>query len=109
MRTPRLRTMAPRLSTLDTSIVKAEPKRGDPHYSSAQHMAWARAVKARAGWRCQDCGKGGKLYADHITELKDGGAPFDLRNGRALCATHHTLKTINERAKRFGLIRRCSR
>jgi hypothetical protein len=45
------------------SIVKTEPNRTNPHYSSAQHIAWAKALKARAGWRCQECGKGCELYA----------------------------------------------
>ncbi len=95
--------MAPRLATLDTSIVKAEPKRADPHYSSAQHPAWRAAVIRRAGFQCEKCTARGKLYADHIVELKDGGAPFDLNNGRATCASCHTKKTNVERAKRFGL------
>ncbi len=103
MRTPRLRTMAPRLATLDTSIVKAEPKRSDPHYSSAEHLAWRAAVIRRAGFQCEKCTARGKLYADHIVELRDGGAALDPRNGRALCASCHTKKTNLERVKRYDL------
>lgn len=42
-----------------------------------------------------------RLFADHIVELKDGGAPFDVANGQALCGAHHTLKTAAERQKRM--------
>jgi hypothetical protein len=33
--------------------------------------------------------------------LRDGGAPFDLNNGRCLCASHHELKTMAARTKRL--------
>jgi hypothetical protein len=42
------------------------------------------------------------MFADHIVELKDGGAAFDVANGQCLCGSHHTLKTNAERARRMG-------
>ena len=59
---------------------------------------WARAVKDRAGWRCQHCGKAGKLEADHIVPLDRGGAALDLANGQALCRACHLIKTRSENA-----------
>jgi hypothetical protein len=42
------------------------------------------------------------MYADHVTELKDGGALLDLSNGRCLCASHHELKTLAMRFQRYS-------
>jgi 5-methylcytosine-specific restriction protein A len=39
------------------------------------------------------------MFADHIVEIKDGGALLDLRNGQCLCGSHHEIKTAQ--AKRF--------
>jgi hypothetical protein len=41
------------------------------------------------------------MFADHIREIGDGGAPFDLANGQCLCGAHHTRKTTATRAKRL--------
>jgi 5-methylcytosine-specific restriction endonuclease McrA len=58
-------------------------------------------VVARAGHRCQRCGRMNcRLYADHIVERKDGGAVLDPSNGQALCASCHALKTSHARAER---------
>lgn len=63
----------------------------------------------RAGYQCQAIVDGqrcpvrapARLFADHITERRDGGASFDPMNGQCLCGGHHTLKTAAERAKRM--------
>ena len=66
-----------------------------------EHRTWSKAIIARGGSRCAVCGASGvRLFADHIVEIKDGGAPLDLANGQALCGRHHTLKTIAARAGR---------
>lgn len=91
----RLRPAAQRLAV--------PPKVVDPHYQSDEHKAWRAAVIRRAGGRCQapGCGRTGeRLFADHIVELKDGGAPFDLSNGQALCGGCHTAKTARARKAR---------
>jgi uncharacterized protein YfaQ (DUF2300 family) len=49
----------------------------------------------------QPCGrKEPRMFADHVVEIRDGGAPFDTANGQCLCGSHHTLKTNAERDKR---------
>lgn len=100
----RLRVLAPRLDRLSTAVVPLEPKKADPHYVTAAHKKWREAVIARAGGRCQvpGCLAGGTLYADHIQELRDGGAALDVANGQALCARHHSLKTATARAQRMA-------
>ena len=54
--------------------------------------SWGKARKAaldRDGWRCQTCGKAGRLEVHHLRALERGGKPFDLDNLRTLCRDHH--------------------
>lgn len=67
-------------------------------------------MKKRDNYTCQACGahygdidSSGKsvwLIADHIVELRDGGSPTDLANGRTLCAMCHSRKTASTTAER---------
>ncbi|WP_147048090.1 HNH endonuclease signature motif containing protein [Methylobacterium gnaphalii] len=105
----RLSTLATRLSTLDTRTARPAPKVADPELLTAEHKAWRLEVFKRAHWRCQwpGCGKQGgrggiRLYADHIVERRDGGAPLDPANGQALCPKHHQVKTAQARAERMS-------
>lgn len=49
---------------------------------------------------CQVCGAQGHLIVDHLRELKDGGAPFDLANLIVVCAKCHGTKTYRARIRR---------
>jgi len=70
------------------------PKQKDAYYYTPEHIAWSKAVLARAAGSCERCGRTNtRLYADHIAELKHGGDPLDLSNGQALCGSCHTNKT----------------
>jgi hypothetical protein len=100
----KLQRIAPRIGTLSNRVPPA-PKQADDHYSSPEHKAWRTTVLKKAGYRCQHpgCTKGApehRLFADHIAEIRDGGARLDPNNGQALCGQHHTAKTARERAKR---------
>lgn len=86
-------------------VEKARPKVADAHYQTPEHKAWAREVIARAGGRCQwpGCTKAipnDRVVADHITEIKDGGATLDPANGQCLCVQHNTLKAALARRSR---------
>lgn len=97
------RFVRPTLATSDTRSLKPAPKQRAAIYGTAEHQDWSRAVIARAGGMCQGkgCGRTGvRLFADHIVELRDGGAPYDLANGQALCGSCHTRKTAAARAAR---------
>ena len=102
----RLQTIRPRIATIDTRAVKPPPKQADPIYSTPEYQAWRAKVIARASGRCQDprCKsphrRGIRLFADHVIEMRDGGAPFDTTNGLARCGSCHTIKTLEARAKR---------
>ena len=53
-------------------------------------------VLERDSWRCQKCGKAGRLEADHRIPLEDGGALYDLDNLQALCRSCHIAKSRGE-------------
>jgi len=107
---PKLRSLAPRLRHADTRTTKLPPKQKDPIYNTAEFQAWKVLVLDRAGRRCEAIDHHGHrcsratpdhvMYADHVTELVDGGLPFDPANGQCLCAMHHTIKTIAMRSRR---------
>lgn len=106
-----MRMIKTKLTTMAKTKLEASQKRTDEHYRSAEHKAWAKAVIRRANGMCQGrlpngkaCGKDtGRMFADHIIELRDDGAPFDVNNGQCLCASCHTRKTLEARRKRVRL------
>ncbi|ONG53269.1 HNH endonuclease [Pseudoroseomonas deserti] len=101
----RLHTLPPRLAVVDVRTARPAPKVSDPHYQTPKHRGWSAAVIRRAGGACQapGCDRADtRLYADHIVELRDGGAPFALSNGQALCGSCHSTKTAQERRRRHA-------
>ena len=46
-----------------------------------------------AGWRCQTCGKAGRMEVDHLTPLVHGGGKLDMENLAATCRPCHFAKT----------------
>lgn len=97
---------------VDARAVQPEVKRADPFYLTPEYRKWREIVIARAGRRCEDidvvsgrrCTKAEprhRMFADHIVEVRDGGAPYDPANGKCLCGSHHTMKTVDERVKRL--------
>lgn len=102
----RLGTLKPLVKASEFRTVLPPAKRPDPELQTAEHRAWRKQVLDRARWRCEDCGaQGGRggvtLYADHVVERRDGGALLDVANGRCLCASCHTKKTVAARARRI--------
>lgn len=102
----RLRMLAPKVQNISTSAIKAVPKIKNSFYDSPAFRAWRTQVVARAGARCEAVDNGQRctkawpqhrMYADHVHELRDGGAALDPANGQCLCASHHEIKTHNVR------------
>ena len=105
----KLRANPGRLHTTDTRRLKPPPKWRDPHYTSPEHLRWRAEVIRRSGGFCQDPMHDpskprtpGRLFADHIREIRDGGDKLDPRNGMARCGACHTRKTLAVRAARLG-------
>jgi len=104
-----MKTLPPRLSVRDNRRLKPPPKTAALIYRTPEYRAWRAKVIGRAGGRCewveqgQRCPKRepeDRMFADHRVELRDGGAEFDPANGQCLCGSHHTRKTMDERARR---------
>ncbi len=101
----KLAMLQPRVATINTSIAAPPPKQADRELGTHDWKAMRRRVVTEAGGKCQHpgCGKAEpRMYVDHIVERSDGGAVFDRANLMCLCASHHTLKTNRERAKRMA-------
>jgi len=101
----------PLARTLNSGVLRPQLKQADPIYRAQQYEAWRKAVVSRAhnrceavdnGRRCSKASPAHRMFADHVIELSDGGAPFDPSNGQCLCGAHHTVKTLMIRAKRWG-------
>ena len=109
----RVPSIASRIVAIDTRSAVPPPKTAEPIYASREYAEWRRIVISRAHGYCQDPSckypnrYGIRLFADHVIELKDGGAPFDPSNGLARCGSCHTIKTVAERIKRSA--ERCVR
>jgi len=99
-------SIASRIAALDPRSAVPPPKTAEPIYASREYAEWRRIVIGRARDACQDPScrypnrTGIRLFADHVIELKDGGAPFDPDNGLARCGSCHTIKTVAGRNKR---------
>lgn len=100
----RLPSIRSPIGRLTGRTVELPPKQRADHYATPEHLAWRRAIIARAGGMCERCGRANvRLFADHVRELRDGGDPLDLANGQALCGRCHTEKTNTARANRYGV------
>jgi hypothetical protein len=108
---PAIPKINPLARMFNSSVVHREAKRADPVYRTKQFKTWRKIVIERAGARCQAVDDGRRchraaphhrMFADHVKELQDGGAAFDPQNGMCVCASHHTIKTMRERATRLG-------
>jgi len=99
-----MKMLRPRLTCPDLSIARVPANEVNPFYSTPEYRAWRELVIGRALGRCQwpRCGrKERRMFADHIVELRDKGAPLDPTNGQCLCGKHHTIKTLRARATRL--------
>jgi 5-methylcytosine-specific restriction enzyme A len=86
---------------MDQRTAQEPAKAAESHYSTPEHRAWRTVVIAQSNGRCQVCHRSGaRLFADHVVELRDGGAATDPANGQALCGACHTAKTHRARADR---------
>ncbi|MBP7619319.1 MAG: HNH endonuclease [Gemmatimonadales bacterium] len=97
----RLKALPPRIATL-APRVRPLPKVAERFYLSPEWRGLAARIKRKRGAVCERCGSDHRVIADHIVELKDGGAPLDEANIELLCQAHHNAKTAAARAARVG-------
>lgn len=98
----RLKRLPDRLGALPDRV-KPAPKVALPFYGSPEWLALMRRLKSERGNWCEVCGRGGRIYGDHVVEIRDGGAMLDPRNVHLLCHGCHQAKTEREKARRVGL------
>ncbi len=92
----RLKLMGSRVAPLRTARAATPPKVADAFYQSPAWRSFSDEVKAERGRRCEQVGcgyRGPRLIADHIIEVKDGGALLDRRNILIRCMPCHNTKT----------------
>jgi 5-methylcytosine-specific restriction enzyme A len=82
-------------------------KLADPFYLSAEWRVFAKAIKSQRGYACEaeGCGFDGRgrewlIHADHVIEIRDGGARLDPLNVMLRCQGCHNRKTAAEAARR---------
>ena len=112
MRNARLKLRASGIKPRDHRSVQPRSKQGtlkvaDPLYGAAVWVALRQRLLRERGAHCESplCtsphrGADGVIYADHIVELADGGAPLDERNVQLLCRSCHKIKTAYTRGER---------
>jgi 5-methylcytosine-specific restriction enzyme A len=101
-----LRAFPAKVRTINTSKLRQTPKqKASSYYDPAWIALRARIVEQRSSV-CQDVDhdparpRRGRVIADHVIELKDGGALLDPRNVLLRCPICHGRKTMAERAAR---------
>jgi 5-methylcytosine-specific restriction protein A len=103
-----MRMLKPRLATADLRRLKPpQMTRLYEFYGSAAWKRLLREIIAERGRVCEspwcetpDRGRGGKIIGDHVTELRDGGAPLDRQNVMLLCDSCHKRKTHQVKIER---------
>ena len=99
----KLTMLKPKLASVDLRTAAPPPKVADEFYSSREWREARAECIRRAHFRCSNCPRVGiRLFADHITELKDGGHPTSQANLQALCGSCHTAKTAEARRQRVA-------
>ena len=98
-----LQNVKAKVAAFDIGRLPRAPKVADAVYLTPEHRAWAKAVIRRDGFRCRMCGRtDGRMVADHVVEVKDGGAALDIDNGQCLCVACNTRKGLAARQERWG-------
>jgi 5-methylcytosine-specific restriction endonuclease McrA len=96
----RLRTVAARMATADTSAARVPDKVPDAFYRSSEWQATRARILKRDKGRCQRCG-GRAGIVDHIVARRDGGTDAD-DNLRSLCRTCDNVLKEDHLGRRRG-------
>jgi hypothetical protein len=78
-----------------SSGVSYKQRFGKPKHKSNKSLIkqldnlWSEAVKKRAKFRCEKCGKTTTLNSHHIFSRSNKRVRFDIDNGVCVCVAHH--------------------
>ena len=103
----KLRTIGHKLKPPQRVKIRQSEKVVDGFYYSPEWRTLIDGIIRQRGRYCQDPKhdrakqRTGRIYGDHVVELRDGGRPLDPSNIFLRCASCHTRKTAFERAKRL--------
>jgi len=104
-----MKSLEPRITTTNKKRVGNNTTRSTkptlPFYKTQEWVQLVARVVRTRGRRCEnpDCKRDGiltRIFADHIIEIKDGGALLDESNIEILCGSCHTTKTLQMRKER---------
>ena len=79
------------------------PTRESKYWAAIDGRRWQpirRMVLERDGYRCQRCGKAGRLEVDHVVALHRGGDAYAAANLQTLCRGCHVSKSLRENPRR---------
>ena len=74
---------------------KPESKKNNTIKSLSILNIWAKAVKVRAGYKCEYCGSRDYLISHHIFSIRHSNTKWDIDNGICLCVGHHIFKKFS--------------
>ena len=80
--------------------------KADPRYNTQRWKNLRARVVAMYGRQCavsgcsSDMTKPRMTHVDHIVEIQDGGAFWDINNLRVVCYPHHSSKSLDVAARR---------
>lgn len=98
------------LKAIPSRIKPARQTRSDPlpteggvgrsFYQTKEWAEFRNAIVSERGRRCEKCAAVGTVVADHIVEIRDGGALYERRNIMLLCIPCHNNKTAQAARER---------
>ena len=102
-----LRTIGYKLRLPQRVKLRQPRKMADSFYNSPEWRALIEAIVRQRGRSCQDPAHDrtkastGRVFGDHVIELRDGGRPLDRSNILLRCGSCHSRKTAAARANRY--------
>src|SRR6266446_3996854 len=105
-----MKSLEPRITTVNKKRIGDNTSRSTkptlPFYKTQEWTQLVARVIRTRGRRCENptCPREGvltRIFADHIIEIRDGGALFDENNIQLLCGSCHTTKTLQMRKERL--------
>ncbi len=104
-----MKSLEPRITTINKRRIGGDTSRSTkptlPFYKTQEWVQLVARIVRKRGRRCEnpECAREvtlTRIFADHIIEIKDGGALLDENNIELLCGSCHVTKTLQMRKER---------